>query len=89
MTDKEKLQIFAKEFGIVVRKARLFANLTQEELAHKVDSTRAAIIRIELGQATYMPASRALEICEALDTSLTEIWRDMNVYSIGAHNRNE
>ena len=85
MTDKDKLKAFAKEFGIVVRKARILANITQEELAHRVNSSRSAILRIEQGYATYMPASRALEICEALDTSLTQIWKEMNVYGTGTH----
>jgi len=87
--DKQKLRDFAVQFGAVVKRTRKLAHLTQEELAHKINSTRAAIIRIEAGQATYMPASRALEICEALDTSLNDIWKDLNVDRSGVSNGNQ
>lgn len=78
MNDKDKLKDFAKEFGKTIRKSRVMAGLTQEELGQKIGSNRGAIIRIESGQAIYMPAKRALEICEVLNTSLTDIWREMN-----------
>ena len=83
--DLQILQSFAKEFGTIVKKARRSMSMTQEQLAKMINTNRTTIIKIEQGLATYMPASRALEICEVLNQNLTEIWVKMNLKKGGSN----
>lgn len=83
MEDIEALRAFARYFGDKVRNARRQQNMTQLELAIAIHSTRNNIIRIEAGKATYMPARRALEICQTLGINLIDIWRELNANSFG------
>ncbi|MFI9465777.1 helix-turn-helix domain-containing protein [Streptomyces xiamenensis] len=53
------------EVGRRVREARVWANLTQEALAHRLGVERTTIVRIELG-ITSPPVDRLLAIAREL-----------------------
>lgn len=61
------------EYISYLKKYRLLAELTQEELAEKVNVRRETIIRLEA--AKYNPSLKlAIEISRVLNTSVEEIF---------------
>ena len=60
------------ELGLKFRKARLLANLTQNELAARADKDQQSIQRLEKGKVNpsylYM-----MNVCQALEMSLTDV----------------
>ena len=58
--------------GQRVRDARLYANLTQEQLAHRAEIDRSTIQRIEGGQ-NDAKISHLLRVARALDVQLRDL----------------
>ncbi|WP_431979985.1 helix-turn-helix domain-containing protein [Streptomyces qinglanensis] len=54
------------DIGRRIRDARLWANLSQEQLAERIGVERRTVVRIELG-TTSPPLDRILWIARALD----------------------
>ena len=57
-----------KELGIKIRNSRLRQNLTQEELAEKINISAKSLSQIELGN-NFVSAETLEKICIALDTT--------------------
>lgn len=58
--------------GMRLKDARMAKNITQEELAEKIDVSVAYISRIERG-STHVNLKRLTDICNALDVSQGQI----------------
>lgn len=62
-----------RQLGLRIRDARLYADLTQEELAHRTGIDRSTIQRIEYGSESKV--SHLLLIAQALRVHVTELLR--------------
>ena len=71
--DKE---IFAKEFGAFIRKAREGKGLYQSEVAQKVGISRGYYAHIEAGDRE-IHFMKAFEICRALGLSISDFEKRM------------
>lgn len=67
--------LVAKAFGAAVRAARVAAEISQEELAHKAGVERSHMGKIERGE--HMPTlALALKIAKALRVSASDLVRE-------------
>jgi transcriptional regulator with XRE-family HTH domain len=67
--------VVAQAFGAAVRAARLAAEISQEELAHKAGVERSHMGKIERGE--HMPTlALALKIAKALGVSTSDLVRE-------------
>lgn len=69
---------FLVEFGLNVRKIREQKNLTQTELANRINGDAKKISRIELGRYNFK-ISTLLIIAEALDVDVSELFNISNI----------
>jgi transcriptional regulator with XRE-family HTH domain len=73
-SSKADLRTFAILFGKAVKDARETVDISQTALASRLGTTRSAVAKIETGVATYLPALRVLEVCEALELDINIVW---------------
>lgn len=62
-----------KEIGAKIRQKRKALNLTQLQLAEKVDLTESSISRYESGKIATMPTSTINKICRVLNIEPAEL----------------
>lgn len=62
-----------KEIGLRIKQRRKSLNLTQLQLAEKVDLTESSISRYEGGKISTMPTSTVNKICKALNIEPAEL----------------
>lgn len=62
-----------KEIGLKIKQKRKSLNLTQLQLAEKVNLTESSISRYESGQIATMPTSTVNKICSALHIEPSEL----------------
>lgn len=62
-----------KEIGAKIRQKRKALNLTQLQLAEKVDLTESSISRYESGKIATMPTSTVNKICKVLNIEPAEL----------------
>ena len=62
-----------KEIGLRIKQRRKALNLTQLQLAEKVDLTESSISRYEGGKISTMPTSTVNKICKVLNIEPAEL----------------
>ena len=62
-----------KEIGAKIKQKRKSLNLTQLQLAEKVDLTESSISRYESGKISTMPTSTVNKICKVLNIEPAEL----------------
>ena len=62
-----------KEIGLKIKQKRKSLNLTQLQLAEKVNLTESSISRYESGKIATMPTSTVNKICSALHIEPSEL----------------
>lgn len=62
-----------KEIGLKIKQKRKSLNLTQLQLAEKVDLTESSISRYESGKIATMPTSTVNKICKVLHIEPAEL----------------
>lgn len=72
MKNKERLI----EFGLRIKRERLFRRLSQEELAEKVDLSRNMISLIETGKSTPT-ILKVIAIADALEVDIDKLLKDL------------
>jgi transcriptional regulator with XRE-family HTH domain len=68
----------AKKFGILVRRLRMKAELSQEEFAHQCGLHRTYIGAIERGEKT-VTIDTANKLAKALNTPLSQLFHDLEI----------
>ncbi|MFD3929670.1 helix-turn-helix domain-containing protein [Streptomyces sp. NPDC058614] len=70
---RQWIRLACQEQGVRIREAREYANLTQEQLAERMEAGRSTVQRIEAG--TGIKYSHLLLVSRALDIPLADLVR--------------